>query len=281
MNDTSNTLVEPDWLQDHLDDPVVRVVALNGSGPDAYDSGHIPGAQYWDWKAMLWDPLRRDFPSADVFAARCGAAGIARDTTVVFYGDPAFQFGTYAWWVFRLCGHPDARVLNGGRRRWESEDRTLSTDEPAVMATTYSASPRPDVASMRASRDDVLASLGRDDTLIMDHRSPEEYGGARVSPPGSPDHGAERTGRIPGARHLHFEDLLAADGSFKSTETLRRLFEDQGAMPDKRIISYCRLSHRATLAFFTMTQLLGYSDVRSYDGSWTEWGSMVNVPIEK
>ncbi|MEQ9173261.1 MAG: sulfurtransferase [Alphaproteobacteria bacterium] len=281
MNRTPHALVEPQWLEDHLDDPNLRVVALNWTGGEDFARGHIPTAQFWDWKAMLWDPLKRDFPTPQAFAERCAAAGIGNHTKVVFYGDPALQFGTYAWWVFRLCGHPDARVLNGGRRRWEAEGRRLTTELAAIRPMTYTPVARPDEQATRATRDDVLASLDRGDTVLLDHRSPEEYSGERVSPPNSPDHGAERTGRIPGARPLHFEELLAADGSFRPADELRRLFVEQGATPDKRIISYCRLSHRATLACFAMTQILGYPDVRSYDGSWTEWGSLVGVPIER
>jgi thiosulfate/3-mercaptopyruvate sulfurtransferase len=281
MTDISQALVDPAWLQARLDDAKVRIIALNFTDSKGFDASHIPGAIYWDWKDMLWDPLMREFPNAETFAKRCAAAGIGNDTTVVFYGDPAVQFGTYAWWVFRYCGHKDARVLNGSRMRWQREGRPLTAARSKIAAAHY----RPNITSanthMRAMRDDVLAALGRKDTVILDHRSPEEYRGELFSPPGTPNHGAERLGHIPGAKHLHFEDFLGADKSFKSAEEIRALLHARGATPDKNIISYCRLSHRATLAYFVMTELLGYKNVRSYDGSWTEWGSVVGVPIER
>ncbi len=274
-------LVDPDWLEAHLGDRNVRVIALNWDGPGNYDKCHIPGAVYWDWKAMLWDPLMRDFPTSEVFAQRCGEAGIDNDTTVVFYGDPAVQFGTYGWWVFKYCGHRDARVLDGARLRWEQEGRPMTAELPAVKPARYRPLSEPGTAHMRASRNDVRQVLGRADAAILDHRSPEEYRGELFSPPGSPNHGAQRLGRIPGAKDLHFADMVGADTRFKQPEELRAMVEQCGATPDKQIISYCRLSHRATLAYFAMTQILGYRNVRVYDGSWTEWGSLVGVPIER
>lgn len=281
MSDMPETLVDPDWLEIRLGDPKLRVIALNSTGSEAFDTGHIPGAMFWPWKDMLWDPLRREFPEPGIFATRCADAGISTDTTVVFYGDPAVQFGTYAWWVFKYCGHKDARVLNGSRMRWERENRPMTTERAEIAPGRYTPNSQPSNAGMRARRDEVLAAIGREDTVILDHRSPEEYRGERFSPPGSPNHGAERLGHIPGAKHLYFEDFLAEDRSFKPVGTIRAMLEERGATPDKRIISYCRLSHRATLAYFVMTQLLGFTNVRSYDGSWTEWGSMVGMPIER
>jgi len=281
MNTTSPALVSPDWLEAHLGDPQVRVIALNWDGRGNYEKGHIPGALYWDWKEMLWDPLKRDFPTPEVFARRCSEAGIAHDTTVVFYGDPAVQFGTYAWWVFKYCGHRDTRVLDGARLRWEQEGRPLTTEIPIVKPTEYLPHGNPGVASMRVGRDEVQRSIGRDEVVILDHRSPEEYRGELFSPPGSPNHGAERLGRIPGALHLHFADLVGPDTRFREPQELRAMLAERGASPDKHIIAYCRLSHRATLAYFVMTELLGYQNVRVYDGSWTEWGSLVGFPIER
>lgn len=278
---TTQSLVEPDWLEAHIGDPKVRVIGLNWTDSTMFDAAHIPGAIYWDWKSMLWDPLMRDFPTPAIFAQRCGAAGISNDTTVVFYGDPAVQFGTYAWWVFKYCGHADARLLNGSRKRWEIEGRALTAEPTVVKPAIYTPNERPNNANMRLGREEVLARLGQQDTIILDHRSPEEYYGQLYSPPGSPNHGAERLGRIPGARHLHFEDLIAADGSFLPAEKIHDLLSQRGATPDKEIVSYCRLSHRATFAYFAMTQLLGYPNVRIYDGSWTEWGSLVGVPVER
>ena len=281
MSAQPQSLVDPDWLESRLGDPTVRIIALAWTDRQRFDDGHIPGAIFWNWKDMLWDPLTRDFPDPQSFADRCGAAGIGNETTVVFYGDPAIQFGFYAWWVFKYCGHKDVRVLNGSRMRWEREGRPLSVEIAAVTPAVYVPNTQPDDASMRVRRDTVLSALHRSDIVILDHRSPEEYRGELYSPPGSPNHGAERLGHIPGARHLYFEDLVGEDGSIKPVEEMRAMLESRGATPDKHIISYCRLSHRATLAYFAMTQLLGYPNVQVYDGSWTEWGSLVGAPIER
>jgi thiosulfate/3-mercaptopyruvate sulfurtransferase len=278
MQKWPDVVVDPAWLEAHREDPKVRLIEVDFDGTDAYDAGHIPGARGWYWKDALWDPLSREFPSPEEFARRLGAAGIADDTTVVFYGEP-HQFGTYGWWAFRYCGHRDARVLDGGRTRWVSEGRPLTTAVPNFAPVSYT--PRPRNEGMRAPRDAVLAALRGSGTIILDNRSPEEYRGERVNILGRPDHGAERHGRIPGARHLHSSDLLQADGRFKPELELRALAEARGATADKDIILYCRLSHRATLVYFVLTQLLGYPRVRSYDGSWTEWGSMVGMPIER
>src|SRR5665213_1167689 len=280
MSDVTDTLVDHDWLETPLGDPQVKIVAINRTDAASFDSGHMPGAINWHWKDMLWDPARRDFPDAQTFAKRCAASGIANDTTVVFYGDPAIQFGTYAWWVFKYCGHNDARVLDGGRTRWEREGRPMTTARFGVETAQYTPNAKPARPDMRAMRDQVLAAIGRKDTVILDHRSTEEYQGELFSPPGTPNHGAERRGRIPTAKHLHFEDFLQEDESFKSPEEIGKMLLERGATPDKAVISYCRLSHRATLAYFAMTQIMGYPNVRSYDGSWTEWGSSVGVPIE-
>lgn len=274
-------LVSPQWLEARLGDPKVRAIALNWRGRGDYDSGHIPGAVYWEWKDMLWDTTMRDFPSPELFAERCAAAGIGNDTCVVCYGDPAVQFGTYGWWVFKYCGHKDVRLLDGAKTRWKNEGRPLTTEVPTVAPAAYAPVRERGTAGMRATRDDVLAAVRSRSALLLDHRSPEEYRGERYSPPGSPDHGAERLGHIPGARHLYFEDLVTADTSFRPPEELAALFAARGASADQAIISYCRLSHRATLAYFAMTQILGYRNVRSYDGSWTEWGSLVGAPIER
>lgn len=271
------SLVDAAWVAARAGDPKVRLVEVDMDGTKAYDAGHIPGALGWHWKTMLWDPLRREFPDPQTMAARLGAAGIGNDSTVVFYGEP-LQFGTYGWWVLRYCGHRDARVLDGGRARWVREGRPLTTEVPAVTPVRYA--PAAPVPSMRVLREEVLRRIGDPGTVLFDVRSPEEYRGERVAPPGRHDDGAERTGRIPGAVHLYFMDLLREDGTFKDRGEMRRLCEARGVVPGKDTIIYCRLSHRASLAFFVLTELLGYPRVRNYDGSWTEWGSVVGVPIE-
>lgn len=279
----SDRLVNAQWLSPRLQDPDVRVIEVDWTGTEAYAAGHIPGALGWNWKEWLWDPLTREFPAPQEFARRCGEAGIANDTTVVFYGDPV-QFGAYAWWVFTYLRHPDVRLLDGGRKTWSALGYPLTTEVPRVAPRTYRPPSGPRL-EMRAHRDEVLRDLPKyragDATVLLDHRSPEEFDGRRVNVPGMPDVGAERSGRIPGARHLHFADFLNADTSFKPAAQLRALLEARGADASKEIISYCRLSHRATLAYFVMYELLGYRKVRSYDGSWTEWGSMVGMPVER
>ena len=276
------TLVDPAWVAAHANDPNVCLVEIAGMRPedaDAYRTGHVPGAHSWKWQQMLWDSHARDFPSPKEFARRMGEAGIGNDTTVVFYGE-GLQFGIYAWWVFRYCGHERVRVLDGARYRWAAEKRPLVADVPPPRALRQYG-PTPRIEAMRILRDEVLQGLGAPGTLILDGRSPEEYRGERVAGPGGPDHGALRYGRIPGAQHLYFEDMLNDDKSFKSAEDLARMVESRGVSPDKDIVVYCRMSHRATVLYFALTQLLGHDRVRVYDGSWTEWGNLVGVPVER
>jgi thiosulfate/3-mercaptopyruvate sulfurtransferase len=277
-----SALVDSRWLAKHLGNPKVKLIEIAGMGQEemqAYKAGHLPGAVCWPWKDMLWDSHRRDFPTAEDFARRCGAAGISNDTTVVFYGE-GVQFGFYAWWTSRYCGHKNVKILDGARYRWAAEGRPLVTEEPpAALPVAYTPVKR--VERMRIHRDKVLAALRKDSTLLLDGRSPEEYHGQRVGGPGGPDVGALRYGRIPGAKHLYFEELLDSNKAFKPLPELKNLFESCGAGPDRDIIAYCRMSHRATVLYFVLTQLLGLKDVKIYDGSWTEWGNLVGVPVER
>jgi len=275
-------LVDPAWVHRHRNDPKVKLIEIAGMGQEemqAYKAGHVPGAACWKWKEMLWDSHARDFPSPEEFARRCGAAGIGNDTTVVFYGE-GVQFGIYAWWTFRYCGHSKVKVLDGARYRWAAEGRPLVTEEPPPAAPVeYRPVKRKE--KMRIHRDRVLRALGTEGLVILDGRSPEEYRGERVGGPGGPDVGAVRYGRIPGAKHLYFEELLDANKAFKPESEIRALVESRGATPDTDVITYCRMSHRATVLYFMLTELLGYRKVRVYDGSWTEWGNLVGVPIER
>jgi len=276
------SLVSPAWLHAHRDDPKVRLIEIAGMGQEqmqAYKAGHVPGAVCWPWMEMLWDTHMRDFPAPEEFARRCGAAGIAHDTTVVFYGE-GVQFGIYAWWAFRYCGHRKARVLDGARYRWAAEGRPLVTDLPATPApVTYAQVKR--IEKMRIRRDKVLAALGDAGKLILDGRSHEEYAGTRVGGPGGPDVGALRYGRIPGAKHLFFEDLLDTNKAFRPAGEIQQTVAALGAGAGCDIITYCRMSHRATVLYIVLTELLGFNRVKVYDGSWTEWGNLVGVPVER
>jgi thiosulfate/3-mercaptopyruvate sulfurtransferase len=276
------SLVTPAWLEAHKNDPKVKLIEVAGLGQDqmpVYKAGHVPGAIGWKWKDTLWDSHTRDFPDPDEFARRLGAAGIGNDTAVVFYGE-GVQFGVYAWWTFKYCGHDKVYILDGARDRWANEGRPLSTDvPPPAKPVQYRPVARNE--GMRIRRDEVLAALGRPGQVILDGRSPEEYTGQRVGGPGGPDVGALRYGRIPGAKHLFYSDLMNADKSFKTADEIKRAAAERGAAPDKNVIAYCRMSHRATVIYFALTELLGYRNVRVYDGSWTEWGNLVGVPVER
>ena len=273
-----SSLVDTHWMVENMDDPGVCLIEIDWDGLVAYQEGHIPGALGWHWKTMLWDPLERQFPDENLFAERLAAAGISNETTVVFYGQPV-QFGTYAWWVFKYLGHEDVRILDGGAVKWRQEGRPMERNAPQITRSTYV--PKQANPHIRAGRRDVMRAVEEGNVCLLDHRSGEEFSGARVGLPGKPDVGAERYGRIPGARHVPFDSLLHQDTTFRSESEIREILSAHAPAVDTPIISYCRLSHRATLASFAMTEILGYTDVRVYDGSWTEWGSLVGVPIER
>jgi thiosulfate/3-mercaptopyruvate sulfurtransferase len=275
-------LVSTAWLEEHLADPDLRIVEVCNIRDDkAYRQGHIPGALWFYWKTACWHETNRDFISPAAMAKLFGGLGIGPQSTVVLYGDPV-QFGSYAFWAFTMAGHANLRLLDGGRRKWIMEGRPLSRDVPHFPAVAY---PTPaGAASMRIGRDNVRDHLGEPRRLLLDQRSPEEYSGERVSDYSfAVDHGAERSGRIPGAVHLYFKELLNEDDSFKSPEQIRAVLATAGIAPEKfdDIVCYCRLSHRATIAWLALSQILGLPNVKIYDGSWTEWGSIVGFPIEK
>lgn len=282
MSASSAALVDCSWLAARIHDPDLCLIEVAGLGQDqlsAYNAGHLPGAHAWRWKQWLWDERMRDFPSPELFARRLGSAGIANDTTVVFYGED-MQFGVYAWWVFKLCGHTRVHVLDGARYQWRHEGRPLVTDHPAPRPP---ADYRPNGTrngTVRIMRDELLQRLGYPRLLLLDARSPEEFRGQLASPPGSPNVGAERLGRIPGAKHLYFEELLTPTRCFRPRAELRALFAARGVEQGRDVVAYCRLSHRASVLYFALTELLGLDEIRVYDGSWIEWGNLVGVPIE-
>ena len=280
MSETSPKLVSPSWLLERLDDPAITVLEIS-SDPEAkaYLKGHVPGAIFSFWKDLLWHETDREFVSSSELSSRLGEIGVSTDSTLVICGDPV-QYGTYALWVMTMAGVKDVRILDGSRTRWINDGNPLET-RSLSREPIDNGSLDPSIAT-RIGRDEVLQKINNPDTVLLDVRSPEEYRGERVSPPGGFDHGAERKGRIPGAVHLFFRELLNDDDTFISKEKLERKFSEVGVKKssEKDIVSYCRLSHRATLSWFAMSEILGIEKAQIYDGSWTEWGSIVGFPIE-
>lgn len=274
-----DVLVSTQWVAEHLHD--TEHVRLVESNEDVllYSTGHIPNAVHIDWVADLNDPIRRDYLSAEQFEDLLERNGISNDTTVVFYGDKNNWWAAYAYWVFRLFGHDKAKLMNGGRQKWVEEDRELTKDVPKFNRGTFTAKQRADY-KIRAFRDDVLEHIGHDQPLV-DVRSPQEFSGELLHMPGSPQEGALRGGHIRGARNVPWSRAVNEDGTFKSVEELREIYEvEQGLSPDQNVIAYCRIGERSSHTWFVLTNLLGYPSVRNYDGSWTEWGNLVGVPIE-
>jgi thiosulfate/3-mercaptopyruvate sulfurtransferase len=272
-------LVTTEWLAEHLDDPSVAVVE---SDEDVllYDTGHIPGAVKIDWHTDLQDPVARDYLDGEGFARLLSEKGISRDTTVVFYGDNFNWWAAYALWVFSLFGHPDTRLLDGGRQAWEAEGRPMTTDKPLRTPADYPVVARDDTA-IRAFAPQVREHVKAGGRLV-DVRSPEEYRGELTHMPNYPQEGALRGGHIPGAASVPWKRAANDDGTFRSADELRAIYADeQGLAPEDDVIAYCRIGERSSHTWFVLQHLLGYPKVRNYDGSWTEWGNLVRAPIEK
>ncbi|HWM58437.1 MAG TPA: sulfurtransferase [Pseudonocardia sp.] len=273
-------LVTTEWLAAHLgaanQGSDGLVVVESDEDVLLYDTGHIPGAVKVDWHTELNDPVTRDYVDGTRFAEICGERGITRDTTVVFYGDRNNWWATYALWVFSLFGHPDVRILDGGRAKWQAEGREMTTEQPKPEVVEYPVVERDD-ATIRAFKDDVLAHLGQP---LVDVRSPGEYSGELLHMPDYPQEGAVRGGHIPGAASVPWARAAAEDATFKPRADLEAIYQqEQGLAPDQDVIAYCRIGERSSHTWFVLTHLLGFEHVRNYDGSWTEWGNAVRVPI--
>ncbi len=275
-----DVLVSTEWVAAHMDDPRVRLIESN-EDPLLYASGHIPGAVEVDWVRDLNHPVVRDYLDRPAFEALMARIGVTPDTTLVFYGDQHNWWATYAFWVFQLFGHTNAKIMDGGRLKWVRESRALTRDIPTYAPTTYRA-PERDDRRIRAFRDDVLAHV-RAGRRLVDVRSPAEFRGERLHMPDYPNEGALRGGHIPGAVNIPWSRAVNPDdGTFLDAAALRAIYEEEaGLKPDDDLIVYCRIGERSSHTWFVLTYLLGYPRVRNYDGSWTEWGNLVGVPIEK
>jgi thiosulfate/3-mercaptopyruvate sulfurtransferase len=271
-------LVTTDWLAEHLNDDGV-VVAEVDENPDLYDEGHIAGAVKLHWREDLQDPVERDLVDKPTFERLLRERGIANDTTLVLYGDKNNWFAAYAYWYLKIYGHGDVRILDGGRQKWADEGRELTTKTPQPQQADYEAKERDE--SIRTYRDSVRAQIGEQSKALVDVRSPQEYAGELIAPPGYEQEGAQRAGHIPTAASIPWATAVRDDGTFKSADELRELYEGKGVTPEKEVTAYCRIGERSAHTWFVLRELLGYETVKNYDGSWTEWGNLVDVPIEK
>jgi thiosulfate/3-mercaptopyruvate sulfurtransferase len=271
-------LVTTDWLAEHLNDDSV-VVAEVDENPDLYDEGHIAGAVKLHWRDDLQDPVERDLVDKPTFERLLSERGIANDTTLVLYGDKNNWFAAYAYWYLKIYGHGDVRILDGGRQKWADEAREFTTETPQPQQADYKANERDE--SIRTYRDSVRAQIGEQSKALVDVRSPQEYAGDLIAPPGYEQEGAQRAGHIPTAASIPWATAVRDDGTFKNADELRELYEGKGVTPEKEVTAYCRIGERSAHTWFVLRELLGYETVKNYDGSWTEWGNLVDVPIEK
>jgi thiosulfate/3-mercaptopyruvate sulfurtransferase len=272
-----DALVETDWLEEHLNDPRVRLIEVD-EDTQAYEKGHIPGSVAWNWSTDLHSKVGREYVSQAEFSDLLSRAGVGKGTTVVVYGGNNNWFAAYAYWLLKLRGFDDVKLLNGGRKKWELESRELTQDTPATEPTGFQieVNERPEI---RALRDEVLAKVGH--TAFVDVRSPEEYRGEKLAPDHLPQEQSQVPGHIPAAANIPWVKAANEDGTFKSAEELKALYEGEGVTPDREVIAYCRIGERSSHTWFALTELLGYGAVRNYDGSWTEYGSLVGAPVEK
>jgi thiosulfate/3-mercaptopyruvate sulfurtransferase len=272
-----DVLVSTDWVAQHRSDPNIRVVEVDVDTA-AYDQGHVPGSLGWNWTTELCDTVIRDIVPKDKLESLLGRSGITPQTTIVLYGDNNNWFAAWAFWQLKVYGHQDVRIMNGGRKKWLAEGRELETAKATPAATTYKAKDA-DV-SIRAFLTEVQAAYKRSDTVLVDVRSPQEFTGEILSPPGLPET-CQRGGHIPGAKSIPWGKACNEDGTFKTTDELGALYGGQGVTPDKNVIAYCRIGERSSHTWFVLKYLLGFQNVKNYDGSWTEWGNLVGAPVEK
>ncbi len=272
-----DVLVDTQWVEDHLEDPSVRIVEVD-ENPALYADAHIPGAIGFDWRKDLQDPVKRDFLDARAFGELFGSRGISNDHTIVLYGDRNNWFAAYTYWYLKYYGHDAVKLVNGPREKWIAEGRPTSTAGPRHDAETFTA--QDGDAAIRALREEVLAALDGG-TRLVDVRSPQEYSGELIAMPGYEQEGAQRGGHIPGAASVPWAQAVREDGTFKSADELAELYGSKGVTNGANIIAYCRIGERSAHTWFVLHELLGRDRVKNYDGSWTEWGNLVNVPIEK
>jgi thiosulfate/3-mercaptopyruvate sulfurtransferase len=269
-------LVTTDWVKEHLNDPKIKIVEVDVD-TTSYEKGHIKGAIGWNWQTDLQDRIVRDVVDPRTFAELCRRSGISNDDTVILYGDNNNWFAAWALWQFKYHGHKDVRLMNGGRKKWELEKRELSTELPSIIRSNYNI-PGSD-ESIRAYREEILGTLGQNKINLVDVRSPDEFSGKIIAPPGMTET-AQRAGHIPGAKSIPWSKAANEDGTFKSSEELQKLYADAGVDFSKPTIAYCRIGERSSHTWFVLKYLLGVNNVKNYDGSWTEWGNLVGAPIE-
>ncbi|MEX2458393.1 MAG: sulfurtransferase [Actinomycetota bacterium] len=270
-------LVETDWLEEHLEDPAVRLIEVD-EDTTAYEKGHIKGAVGWNWATDLHDKLRREYLSQEELGQLLSHAGVGADATVVLYGGNNNWFAAYAYWILKYLGVDNVKLLNGGRKKWELENRELTADVPSYPAGDASVSGDKNEA-IRAYRDEVVDKIGK--VGLVDVRSPEEFRGEKLAPDHLPQEQAQVPGHIPGAANIPWGQAANDDGTFKTADELKKLYEEQGITGDGEVIAYCRIGERSSHTWFALTELLGFGNVKNYDGSWTEYGSLVGVPIER